>query len=315
MIWIIGTGTIALEYAKILNQLGHEFIAVGRSGKNADEFIEAGAKEVVSGGLNNYLAASPTTPQKVIVATNVDQLAEVTVSLLNFGIKDILVEKPGFCCPEEITPVVQLAQAKNAHVLLAYNRRFYSSVLAAEKIIKEDGGITSFNFEFTEWGHVIETLDYSHNIFNNWFFANSTHVVDLAFFLGGEPQEISCFSAGELSWHKPAVFSGAGITNKGALFSYQANWNAPGRWVVEVLTTKHRLYFKPMETLQIQEKGSVAIKPVEIDNQLDIDFKPGFYLQTKAFVEGDYGRFCTINQQKKSLEAIYKKINGTVPEE
>lgn len=103
MIWIIGTGTIALEYAKILNQLGHEFIAVGRSGKNADEFIEAGAKEVVSGGLNNYLAASPTTPQKVIVATNVDQLAEVTVSLLNFGIKDILVEKPGFCRPEEIT--------------------------------------------------------------------------------------------------------------------------------------------------------------------------------------------------------------------
>ena len=121
MIWIIGTGTIALEYAKILDQLEHEFIAVGRSGKNADEFIEAGAKEVVSGGLNNYLAASPTTPQKVIVATNVDQLAEVTVSLLNFGIKDILVEKPGFCRPEEITPVVQLAQAKNAHVLLAYN--------------------------------------------------------------------------------------------------------------------------------------------------------------------------------------------------
>lgn len=109
MIWIIGTGTIALEYAKILDQLEHEFIAVGRSGKNADEFIEAGAKEVVSGGLNNYLAASPTTPQKVIVATNVDQLAEVTVSLLNFGIKDILVEKPGFCRPEEITPVVQLA--------------------------------------------------------------------------------------------------------------------------------------------------------------------------------------------------------------
>ena len=68
-----------------------------------------------------------------------------------------------------------------------------------------------------------------------------------------------------------------------------------------------------METLQIQEKGSVAIKPVEIDNQLDIDFKPGFYLQTKAFVEGDYGRFCTINQQKKSLEAIYKKINGLLP--
>lgn len=112
MIWIIGTGTIALEYAKILNQLGHEFIAVGRSGKNADEFIEAGAKEVVSGGLNNYLAASPTTPQKVIVATNVSQLAEITIALLNYGVKDILVEKPGFCQPTELPTVVILTKEK-----------------------------------------------------------------------------------------------------------------------------------------------------------------------------------------------------------
>lgn len=310
MIWIIGTGTIALEYAKILNQLGHEFIAIGRSGKNANDFIAAGAKEIVSGGLNNYLATSPTAPQKAIVATNVGQLAEVTISLLNFGIKDILVEKPGFCHPEEITPVAQLAQTKNAHVLLAYNRRFYSSVLAAEKIIKEDGGITSFNFEFTEWGHVIETLDYSHDVFDNWFFANSTHVVDLAFFLGGKPKELSCFSAGELSWHKPAVFSGAGSTNKGALFSYQANWNAPGRWVIEVLTTKHRLYFKPMETLQIQEKGSVAVTPVKIDNQLDIEFKPGFYLQVKAFLEKKYSRFCSIEEQLKHIDSFYKFMSG-----
>ena len=63
-----------------------------------------------------------------------------------------------------------------------------------------------------------------------------------------------------------------------------------------------------METLQIQEKGSVAIKPVEIDNQLDIDFKPGFYLQTKAFVEGDYGRFCMVEEHVKHVNATYKKI-------
>ena len=55
MIWIIGTGPINLENEKNNKKKGkEEFIAVGRSGKNADEFIEAGAKEVVSGGLNNY---------------------------------------------------------------------------------------------------------------------------------------------------------------------------------------------------------------------------------------------------------------------
>lgn len=310
MIWIIGTGTIALEYAKILNRLGREYIAVGRSGKKANDFIEAGAKDVIFGGIDNFIATSPAIPQKAIVATNVEQLADVTMSLLNFGVKNVLVEKPGFCNPEELNSVVQLAQAKKAHVFLAYNRRFYSSVLAAEKIIKEDGGVTSFNFEFTEWSHLIEKLNYSHTVFKNWFFANSTHVIDLAFFLGGKPKDISCFSTGELTWHKPVAFSGAGITDKGALFSYQANWNAPGRWVVEVLTTKHRLYFKPMESLQIQEKGSVAVNPVEIDNHLDTEFKPGFYLQTKAFVEENYERFCTVGEQLKHVEKIYNKIHG-----
>ena len=34
----------------------------------------------------------------------------------------------------------------------------------------------------------------------------------------------------------------------------------------------------------------------------------GFYLQTKAFVEGDYGRFCTVEKQMKHINTIYKKI-------
>ena len=310
MIWIIGTGSIALEYAKILKSLEKEFIAVGRSGKNADNFIAVGAQKVVSGGLDNFLSQMPDAPDKAIVATNVEQLATNTNSLLNYGVKDILVEKPGFCKPEELKAVVDLVQEKSAKVYLAYNRRFYSSVLAAEKIIKEDGGVTSFNFEFTEWGHVIEGLNYSREVFENWFYANSTHVVDLAFFLGGVPKNLSCFSTGELSWHKPVIFSGAGISVTGAPFSYQANWNAPGRWVVEVLTSKHRLYFKPMESLQIQEKGSVAVNPVAIDDYLDRQYKPGFYLETKAFIEGDYTRLCSAEEQMKYVEMIYKRIKG-----
>ena len=141
--------------------------------------------------------------------------------------------------------------------------------------------------------------------------ANSTHVVDTAFFLGGYPATLSSFQSGSLSWHpRASTFSGAGITERGALFSYHANWEAPGRWSVELLTRKHRLYLKPMESLQIQEIGSVALNPVEIDNQLDIQFKPGFYLQTKAFIEGDYCRLCTLREQKEHIDKYYNKILG-----
>ena len=142
------------------------------------------------------------------------------------------------------------------------------------------------------------------------FWGNSGHVLDTAFFLGGEPEEISCYTRTLDGDDFPKIYAGAGISDKGALFSYQANWDSPGRWVVEILTKKHRLYFKPMETLQIQELRSVKVLPVEIDDHLDKEFKPGFFLETKAFLEEDDSRLCTIEQQAQRVDIIYRKICG-----
>ncbi len=140
--------------------------------------------------------------------------------------------------------------------------------------------------------------------------ANSSHVIDLAFFLGGEPKEMSCYTAEELSWHKPSCFVGAGVTTKGILFNYQANWNAPGRWAVEIQTPLHRIYLKPMEQLQLQDKGSVKVYPVEIDDHLDKEYKPGFFLETKTFLEQEQERLCSLGQQIKHVQNIYNKILG-----
>lgn len=65
-----------------------------------------------------------------------------------------------------------------------------------------------------------------------------------------------------------------------------------------------------MEQLQIQDKGSVKVNTVEIDDHLDKEFKPGFYLETKAFLEGDYSRFCSLEQQIDHVKTIYNKIMG-----
>ena len=138
--------------------------------------------------------------------------------------------------------------------------------------------------------------------------ANSSHVIDLAFYLGGQPTELSSYTAGKLPWHpNAAIYAGAGKTENNALFSYQANWQAPGRWALEFLTSKHRLIFRPMEQLQIQQLGSVAIEPVEIDDSLDHDFKPGLYRQVQAFLGCQQG-LPTIQEQQKMLP-FYQKIN------
>lgn len=307
-VWIIGAGTIAQEYAKVLTALGYKFQMIGRGEEKARKVEETFGYKVIRGGLDNFIVSEPELPVAAIVATNLGSLAPNTIALLKYGVKRVLCEKPGFLYPEECEMVAALAKEKNAEVYLAYNRRFFSSVLKAKEIIAEDGGVTSFNFEFTEWGHVIAKCNKLQDELKNWFYANSSHVVDLAFFLGGEPVQMDCHTSGEISWHKPAVFAGSGVSDKGALFSYQANWAAPGRWGVEILTAQHRLYLRPMESLQIQNLGSVAITPVEIEDRLDKEFKPGFFLETKAFLIHDVKNLCSIEIQCDHTKKIYTQI-------
>ena len=136
-----------------------------------------------------------------------------------------------------------------------------------------------------------------------WILHNSSHVIDLAFYLGGEPQEMYSFSKGGFEWHpNGTIFTGAGVSKNGALFSYHSNWDAPGRWGVEILTRNHRLIFRPLEKLQIQKLKSVIIEEVKLDDELDIKFKPGLYRQLIAFLEGDKSNFITIHQHAARLK-------------
>ncbi|MGK0291322.1 MAG: putative dehydrogenase [bacterium] len=308
MVWLIGAGIMAQDYAKVLLALGTPTTVIGRSEQSAKKFQEKIELEVQIGGLDVWLESKPEIPEAVIVAVNVEQLASVTSQLIDYGIKRILLEKPGGVDQKEILQLNDLATKHSTEVFIAYNRRFYSPVLHAQKMINDDGGVTSFNFEFTEWGHLIEKLDNPKEVMHNWLLANSSHVIDLAFFLGGKPKEISSYTTGTLKWHPSAsAFAGAGISESGALFSYQANWAAPGRWGVEVLTGKRRYYFRPMEQLHVQELGSVKVEKVEIDDSLDQQFKPGLYLQTKAFLERQKDFLLTLEEQASKVK-IYSKI-------
>ncbi len=311
IIWIVGAGNMAKEYAKVLSKMKEEFITIGRGEKNARNFEAELSVKVIRGGIENFIHETKIKPRRAIVCVNDEELSNTTLLLIKNGIKEILVEKPGGLSHKEIETTAALSREYNAKVFVAYNRRFYSSVQKALEIIKEDGGVKSFNFEFTEWSHIIETLDKPTPVLKNWLEANSSHVIDMAFFLGGIPKEIKSFKAGRLSWHpSSSIFAGAGISEKGALFSYQANWESPGRWGVEILTKNFRLIFKPLEKLQIQKKGSVAIEEYTIDDAIDREFKPGIYLQTKAFLDQDYSNMCTIENQLINFTYFDKIKNG-----
>lgn len=308
---LIGTGNMAFEYYKILDAMGIKTVVVGRSEERAIEFKEkTGCADVYYGGIQNIPISNINDITHAIVAVTVSQLKTVTLDLIKKGIHKILVEKPGALNKKDLIEMQDEAVKTSTTVYIAYNRRFYSSVYKAEEIIKADGGVKSFNFEFTEWGHVIEKTNHDIETKSNWLLANSSHVIDLAFYLGGEPVEMYSFVQGELDWHKNGSnYVGAGKTESGALFNYCANWDAPGRWSVEILTSEHRLYLKPMEKLFIQERGSVQVNLVELDDMIDVDFKPGLYKETQAFLDDNNTRLVELDEQILKMN-IYEKIAG-----
>jgi len=307
-VWIVGAGSMSRDYVDILKDLNIDFKVIGRSDTNAIKFKKDVGIEVISGGIEKFLLSKEEMCSHAIVAVGVEQVFAITKLLIKSNIKNILVEKPGALYLEELKELDELAKKHSVNVVIGYNRRFYSSTIAAENIIEKDGGLESFNFEFTEWSHSIEGLIKPEEVFDNWFVANSSHVVDLAFYLGGKPKEIASYTSGSLSWHNSAsVFCGSGVSEIGALFSYQANWAAPGRWGVEFLTKRHRLIMRPMEKLQLQKIGSIIAEFFDIDDEIDKKYKPGLYRQLTHFLNGDCDPFCKLNDQIINYD-IYKKM-------
>ena len=301
---IFGLGPIGIEYSEIFRELGYSINAVGRSAEGCRRFeAETGITALIGSEV-----ALTDWPDKAlaVVAVGEAQLGKVAKDLIKAGFARILVEKPGAASYDELEEVAKLATEYGADVRVAYNRRFYDSVIMGQKIIADDGGARSMHFDFTEWSHRIEPLEKEGGVKKRWFFHNSTHVVDLAFYLAGWPVEISALAVEPISWHPYSRFAGSGRTTSNAVFSYNADWKGPGRWQVELTTSKNRLIYRPLEELHIQPLGGVAIHKVELNQSGSEKSKPGFHNQVIAFLEAR-DTLPTIGEQLQHL-AIYRQI-------
>ncbi len=310
---LAGAGPMAVDYCKVLKALGQDFLVVGNGEQSATVFEQAVGVPVLRGGLADWLERTDRIPSRAIVAVTEDRLGMAARLFAEAGVHSILLEKPGGASLSDIRKTAEIAAETGTDIRIGYNRRFYASVEKAKEIINQDGGVISFSFEFTEWSHLVATLNKPGQVLAEWFLHNSSHVIDLAFHLGGVPTEFCSYCSGGTDWHPSgSVYTGSGITEKGALFSYHANWTAPGRWGVELTTARHRLIFRPLEQLHIQRIGSVAIEQVELDNQYDLLYKPGVYRQTEAYLNGDHRLLWNISGQLSMLP-IYEKINTRFP--
>jgi len=306
---LVGPGGIALDYAKVLKALGTKSVAIGRTKEKCEKFEKDTGLKCLSAGIETYLGGADVPNTYFIITVNTENLGEVMRKLISAGAKHILVEKPAGIHKEDIAKTVELLKGKNIFPYVAYNRRFYASFQKAMQLIEEQGGLLSFSFEFTEWAHEYESWKKTPEALEHWLLGNSSHVLDIAFYVGGLPKQMCSFTSGSLSWHPAAEeFSGAGVSVKDVIFSYQANWGSAGRWGVEFNTSKGKLILRPLEKLFFQKRGELAVNEIIIDNKLDIEFKPGLYKQVSAFLSGDSTHLITLQQHYDNLANVYEKI-------
>jgi len=310
-VWLVGAGSMALEYSKVLDALNITKTVIGRGETSAQTFTDKTGWGVITGGIDAFLASKPEKPDTVIVAVNVIDLAKTTTSILGYCQPKILLEKPGAITTAEVSSLKSCPGSENIYI--AYNRRFFASTQAVRKMLIEDGGATSCTFEFTEWGHRIDEIKDQKNPTElaHWLIANSSHPIDLAFNLSGYPKEMTSTVKGALPWHPSgSAFVGSGLTEKDVTFSYHANWAAPGRWWVEVMSSTRRFRMCPLETVQVQLKGSVAWDNVNIDLSQEKEFKPGLYRMVETFLEDTPSpELCTFKQLHQHF-SILQKIAG-----
>jgi predicted dehydrogenase len=313
-VFLVGTGQMAIDYFDVLNKQNVDIIVIGRGEESAIKFeLNTGIKPFL-GGLDLYLNTNKLPENAyVIIATGTEVLMPSLLSILKAGASKVLIEKPAAISESELIANEAKLKAYTNNVFVAYNRRFYASVLEAQKMIEEDGGLQSMHFEFTEWAHKIEPLSKADGVKENWFFANSTHVVDLAFYIAGKPINWKAFSkSGKLKWHSKTNFVGAGITEKGILFSYISNWESAGRWGLELLTEKRRIYLKPLESISVQEKGTVSILEYKFDDHLDLQYKPGLFMQIHSFLNQINGRLLSLEEHVNITRHVYSKMGCSI---
>ena len=305
-ILLAGAGPMAIDYARVLGALGADWFAVGRGAASAERFAAEIGKAPMRGGLGAFLRdARGTIADAAIVALPIPELAGAAQALVGAGVKRLLVEKPAGLDFNEIRALTGFAEASGAEIYVAYNRRYMASTREAARMIADDGGVTSFQFEFTEVAERIVSSGKDPRVLAQWFLGNSSHVIDLAFHLAGAPAQLYAQASGRLNWHPAgAVFTGAGTTRDGVPFSYHADWSSAGRWGVDIRTARRRLILQPLEQLKMQMKGSFAIEDMTLDDELDRNFKPGLYRQSADFLAGTKGRLQTIAAHARTAEIM-----------
>lgn len=293
---IIGSGPIGQEYFKIFESLKSDVRLLSRSFGNKN--INISEDKVIKGDVFQQKVDLINKFDYVVIAVQPRFSLDILLYLLKNTKSKILIEKPVGLSSLDFKKIN--CEEFDERVYVAFNRRWFNSIKNLKKEL-EDKETLTVNIEFTEHNNrmkgSVEELE-------RWAIANSIHVIDMGLFLFGVPK---------ISFLKNENNSGVQIIearaeHKKITFYFKAYWGGAGNWNISILTNKANYVLNPIENLNKQNIESFK-KEVINSSSTKNDYKPGFFEQSKSFLESKRGDFANYNYYKNLINLIEKLMN------
>lgn len=275
----VGTGYMANEYAKVLSKsFPYKNIIVGainRSNPRIDDFIiNYNVKKKFS---NIDQMMREVSPDIVFVTVNELSAIKVIEKLSKYPCV-CMIEKPAGVDYEESKKILLLKKNKKFFSFVGLNRRFYSSVINAKEVLKKDSSKRIIKICDQENIILAKKMGQPKKVLNNWMYANSIHLIDLAHFFGrGDITNIK--TNNKKNFLQEGYLSSKLSFSSGDVVEYFCIWNRPAPWSLQISTNKYFLELKPIEEFSYLKNPSR--KWINVKKSIkDKIYKPGIYLQT-----------------------------------
>lgn len=300
---IVGAGRIADLHLKVLKGLPDvETVGItSRTKTKAEEKARIFDVPKVTDDLDTLIRE--VRPDGLLVLASADQIYNVACRALTYGIP-VFLEKPAGLHPGETWNLVQIARKHDVKTMVGYNRRHYSVFHKGIQIIREHGPLMGVLVEGHErWSAVRAVGHHPESVLSGWLYANTTHTIDLLRFFGGEPDDVKAIV------HRRREARGDQFTaimnlSSGAVGTFVSHWLSPGGWRVSLYGQGVTVDFKPLETGAWTDSDA-RVHAIEPD-AADLEFKPGFYGQMKAFC--DLVRGAEPKPHWQDLEGAYRTM-------
>jgi predicted dehydrogenase len=276
---VVGVGPISVEHIKVVEAICGMRVT-GITSRRFNKALEFTKK------INSEIRVYETVKDLVsrgrvdglLILVSCPEMYSVVKECCRFGIP-IFLEKPPGLSLRETEDLAKEADKYSVKNMVGFNRRFYSIFRKGVEIIKSHGDIRGVMIEGHErFWKVIPQVD--QRLRENWLFANSTHTIDLIRFFGGNVERFFPLSRGRHEKYGDQ-FQASFEFDSGAIGSYVSHWYSPGGWSVRLFGDGVTVEYKPLEVGKWVD-SDFQEHEILPDKQ-DSEFKPGFFLQMKAY--------------------------------